>query len=296
MNFKPIFIVGVGRSGTSLLQGMLNSHQEIAFPPETHFIRNYLSKVHSIEFESLKEKILNDENLLKLGISLSDVFRISNSLDDFYKNLLIEYKKESGAKFIGDKDPKNIEYLKLIHSVFPNAIVIHIYRDPRAVIASRMIAKWSKNRPFWQHILAYKSQISYGQKIGKTLFSNYIEVKYEDLLMSPEEELKKICNVINVKFELDMINFFQNSNEIVQGKEREWKENIFKPIMIENINKWKLSLSKRQIEVIELLLSNEMNQFNYKSCSSMNNLNIIKNSFMILWISLANILYLMRLK
>jgi len=40
MNFTPIFIVGVGRSGTSLVQSMLNAHSKIAFPPETHFVRN----------------------------------------------------------------------------------------------------------------------------------------------------------------------------------------------------------------------------------------------------------------
>ena len=55
-NLDPIFIIGVGRSGTSLLQSMLNSHSKIAFTPETHFIRSYMSS--NIDIKRNSEKIL----------------------------------------------------------------------------------------------------------------------------------------------------------------------------------------------------------------------------------------------
>ena len=60
-NFEPIFIVGVGRSGTSLLQAMLNAHSKITFTPETHFIKSYLSK--KFKLSECKNKIFKDKYL-----------------------------------------------------------------------------------------------------------------------------------------------------------------------------------------------------------------------------------------
>ena len=123
--FKPIFIVGVGRSGTSMLQSMLNTHREITFPPETHFIRSYISEKN--ELENVKEELLSDPNLLKLRLPLKKILERNTKLETFYKELLKEYMISQGKKYVGDKDPKNIEYLQLIHNIFPQAIIIHIY-------------------------------------------------------------------------------------------------------------------------------------------------------------------------
>ena len=88
-NFKPIFIIGVGRSGTSLLQSMLNAHKDISFPPETHFIRYYLIKKYN--YDNVKNKLLEDENLKKLNLDLIELVNASNSLRDFYVSLLKSY-------------------------------------------------------------------------------------------------------------------------------------------------------------------------------------------------------------
>ena len=154
--FRPIFIVGVGRSGTSLLQSMLNVHKDISFPPETYFIRYYLIKKYN--YDSVKNKLIEDKNLKKLNLDLVDLVNASNSLKDFYVSLLNSYVNRKNKHFAGDKDPKNVECLRVIKENFPYSLIIHIYRDPRAVIASRIKAKWSMSRPFWQQLLAYKAQ------------------------------------------------------------------------------------------------------------------------------------------
>lgn len=292
--FKPIFIVGVGRSGTSMLQSMLNAHREITFPPETHFIRTYLSK--NSEFNSVKEEILNDSDLLKLDLPLKEIIENNSNLDDFYKDLLQEYMYKQGKKHVGDKDPKNIEYMQLIRKVFPQAIIIHIYRDPRAVIASRMKAKWSKDRPLWQHILAYKTQLNYGCEQGNKLFENYIEIKYEKLLEETEEELKKLCKILDLKYDPNMIEFYKSSGDVVQGEEISWKQNCFNPVMLQNIDKWKNELSEAQIKDIEFVLEDEMKLLGYDQIKDSTVSYKLQKQYYKLFIEAVNTLYKSKLK
>jgi len=142
-----------------------------------------------------------------------------------------------------------------------------MYRDPRAVIASRMKAEWSKDKPLWQHILAYKAQFNYMKK-NATLFSGrYIEVQYETLLSHPRKVLTDVLTLLGLEFEQNMLSFFKHSDEVVKGKEKRWKGNLYKPVMQENINKWKNSLTEGQIQLIESALYPEMqvNGYEYSS-------------------------------
>ena len=287
--FKPIFIVGVGRSGTSMLQSMLNAHREITFPPETHFIRTYLSK--NSEFNSVKEEMLNDPDLLRLDLPLKEIIERNSDLESFYKDLLQQYMINQGKEYVGDKDPKNIEYLKLIHDIFPQATIIHIYRDPRAVIASRMKAQWSKNRPFWQHILAYKTQLSYGREKGNKLFKNYIEIKYENLLEDTQEELKKLCKSLDLEYDANMIEFYKTSGDVVQGEEISWKQNCFNPVMLQNIDKWKNELSEEQIKDIEFVLEDEMKLLGYEQIKDSTVSYKLQKQYYKLFIEVVNTLY-----
>ena len=75
--------------------------------------------------------------------------------------------------------------------------MIHLIRDPRDVYISRTKAKWSSSRPDILQFLAYRSQYALGAKHGPMLFgNNYLEVHYENLLIQPEKELKRICDLL----------------------------------------------------------------------------------------------------
>ncbi|MCF8009191.1 MAG: sulfotransferase [Halanaerobiales bacterium] len=270
--FQPIFIVGVGRSGTSLLQSMLNAHSKIAFPPETHFIRNYIKKKSSFRKEI--KNIINDKYLKNLNLNIEETILSARNFVDFYTNLLKDFAKSCNKDYVGDKDPKNIENIKQINKFFPNAIIVNIYRDPRAVIASRIKAVWSQNKPLWQHLLAYKAQFNYLIN-NKNHFKNYIEIKFEELIINPEKELSKILSLLDLKFENNMLSFYEKSNDVVFGKEYQWKKNLFKPVMIKNIDKWQSELSPQLIKKIEKTLYPEMKKKKY----IFNNKSIISSFF-----------------
>jgi len=259
---SPVFIVGVGRSGTSLLQGMLNAHSNIAFPSETHFIRNYLSKGTTIE--DVRRRLVEDEYLKHLDLDVEKYIEEALDLHELYCSLMQAYARKRGKEIVGDKDPKNIEYLKTIKTNFPYSVIIHIYRDPRAVVASRSKAQWSEHKPLWQHILAYKAQYSYLKRCASLLGDRLIEIRYENLLISPRVELEKFLHKIGLDYEDRMLSYYRNAHELVKGAETAWKENVFKPIQKQNAEKWRNDLSKRTIKRIEKALYPEMRELGYE--------------------------------
>ena len=273
---QPIFIIGVGRSGTTLLQAMLHAHKLIAFTPETHFVRRYLARrrMHRLldrgHTDRFLELVGKDGDLNRMGLDFSPIIaqledRSALSLISFYKTLLEKWRKEKDAAVVGDKDPKNIEYLQYIHDYFPAARIIHIIRDPRAVVLSRMKAEWSRNRGFLSHVAIYNLQLQKGRRDGRDLFGrNYYEIIYEDLVTNPELQCEQLCQWLNIPFDPGMLNFQHSSHEIIKGREINWKRDCFKPVQPANKDKWTNSLSRRQICVIETLNSVWFTQFGYR--------------------------------
>lgn len=273
---QPIFIIGVGRSGTTLLQAMLHAHKLIAFTPETHFIRRYLARRRVRRLldrgytDRFLEAVEEDSDLNRLGLDFAPIItqlknREALSLISFYKTLLEIWREEKGAAVVGDKDPKNIEFLRFIHDYFPAARIIHIVRDPRAVVLSRMKAEWSRHRGFLSHVAIYNLQLQKGIRDGRNLFGrNYYEIIYEDLVTNPEQQCEQLCQWLNIPFDPGMLNFQQSSHEIIKGREINWKGDCFKPVQPANKDKWTSGLNRRQICVIETLNSPWFSQFGYR--------------------------------
>jgi hypothetical protein len=153
---------------------------------------------------------------------------------------------------IGDKSPKNIEYLPLINRIFPAAKVIHLIRDPRDVFLSRTKAKWSAGRSRLAQVLAYRAQFDLARRIGPQLFGeSYLEVHYEEILSNPEAELGRICDLLGVPFDAKMLDREESARTHVFREELEWKQTVLGPLLTENRDKWRNELSLRDVAFIE---------------------------------------------
>jgi len=252
---KKIFIIGVGRSGTTLIQAMLNSHPKVNFIPEIHFIRRYLGNIEILKRVNNKNQVvetfINKDNYLsRIKNFKSNYIEIDNinSLVKIHENILNNYSNE----FVGEKDPKYLEYLRIIKYLYPDSIIIHIVRDPRDVVLSRLKAKWSQNRGIFIHSLTYNFQYKKAKKEGRELFDkNYYEVNYEKLITSPENELKRITEFLKISYDEKMLSFYKKAYEIIKGKEKEWKKECFEPLNKTNKNKWKMNFKINEILLIE---------------------------------------------
>ena len=259
----PFFaIVGVGRSGTTLLMSMLNAHPQIVTPPEFYFVIEHIAKYPAATLEETASRLAKDRRFARLGLTVDEVVagflekRYLFSNIKLYQEILQIYATRYQVKIIGDKAPKYIEYLPLIHRVFPNAKIIHLIRDPRDVYLSRTKADWSASRPDLLQFLAYRAQYDLGCRLGPKLFAgNYLEIHYEDLISSPKKELQKICWLLGIPFTDEMLNFSTVASDIVFPDEISWKKEVLGPLLNNNMNKWRKELTSEKVARIEVACS-----------------------------------------
>jgi hypothetical protein len=268
----PIFILGVQRSGTTLLRLILNSHSYIAIPEEAEFLRPIITKKYiynEIPEKDLKRicNYLRSSPHYALWNYDSSKFlnwlekQSSISLKEFINNLFMSYAESEGKIRWGDKTPSLFRKLKLLHILFPEAKFIHMLRDGRDVFDSWRKMDFSKNNVAvvaleWQYKL-YKIE-----NFLKILHDdNKYTIRYEDLLISPKETLMKICNFIEMEFESQMLNFYMQSKYYVGNHHSRL---IFQPINPGNLFKWKKNLTETELKVFNYLAGRYLRKYGYQ--------------------------------
>lgn len=275
---KLLLVTGIGRSGTTLLQGMLHAHSQIYSPPETKYLKRYVIPEHyspdSSDLPAIKERLRASDTLSRLDIDLETLLNKLNAADgrpylQFYHHLIRHSLEQApGVHFFADKDPLFINYPAELDQILPQAIMIQIIRDPRDVILSRIKSKWGKDQHFLIHLFETRYGFEQAESLGIQYFKNrFTTISYEDLVTDPQIALQQLCNYLNIPFELDMLHFHTKSDSILTKEEEDWKGNVRKPVMKGNINKWKKGLSARQVFQIEMVLEDKLISLDYEVTS-----------------------------
>jgi hypothetical protein len=262
---RPIFIVGVGRSGTSLLHSILASHPDVFFPAETGLLRRFVFAMRiprQLDKNSLRTawKVLsNDSRFFRLGVrSLEEMENILGLEDETIKSeeayIRILQTLARHKTHFGDKDPRLIEYLPLIHSAWPKAFVVHIIRDPRDVLVSKKKASWSRRKPLWHHLLANRVQYRAGHDEGAKLFPNtYIPIYYEELISDADSVVNRLCRSLSIDYQKSMLSFSDEAKRLVAEDEAQWKKETFGRMLEDNYGKWQTELSEFEVTATEFV-------------------------------------------
>ncbi|MBC8401060.1 MAG: sulfotransferase [Candidatus Marinimicrobia bacterium] len=263
-----IFIIGVGRSGTSLVQSMLNAHSQVSFIPEISYIRRFLKRNPIVSKEMAIKLLLADPRLKRLDVPLAEILSDTPgteiNLYQVYLDIVANYRKKQGKPIIGDKDPRCIEFIPRLYRYFPGAYIVHVVRDPRDVIVSKTKAAWSKNRSIHNYIFANLVQMQLANRHAPLFGSNYLIVQYEKLLQNPIEILSQLCQKLELEFEPSMLSFNKSAQELMAEEEYQWKKETLGPLMQDNIDKWLGSLTPLQVGLIEDVLDHIFKTYDYK--------------------------------
>lgn len=209
------FIVGVGRSGTTLLRMMLDAHPDFAIPAETHFLRNTGAGPADARQHFL--------SLLQAGGRRND-FPISDAalrdalgdaplpLADCVRRFYALYAAQQGKPRWGDKTPIYVAVMSDISALLPEAAFIHMIRDGRDVAVSSRSAWFSAGVDVLEHAKTWSGRIRSARRQAQTL-PHYLEVRYEHLLIEPERELTRICDFLGVRYAPEMLDYPQRARE-----------------------------------------------------------------------------------
>lgn len=303
-----IFIVGVGRSGTSLLQSMLASHPLVTFAPETSFLRRQVfsgrfdNEIRRSGIKGGKKLIDDDYRIQRIDLSLHSILKkiIKKSKTRvgarFYNEIMSVYSSKSCSSIIGEKDPRLIEYIPALSSLMPEAHVVHIIRDPRDVLASRKKAEWSAGRSTWQEVMTCRTQLIFGRRYGKKYFGDkYHEIRYENLVASPKDNMKKLCKELGISYDSSMLKYMHSAKGLVASDSVSWHDNLNKPIMRSNFGKWASSLSLYQAALCEFTCSigfiNDGKIDRWQATSKISKVKMISVAFSAIFVFIMDLCY-----
>ena len=261
---KRIFVVGVPRSGTTLIQSVLNAHEDILGFPESHFYRHLFFN-HKI----LKFLVSNrlDKNLSYYSKELTKIFGsnvcckrsiFSQKQNKFFINYLDRIADDLEKLHWSEKTPYHLNFISFIEKNVDNVYFIHVIRDPLDTVASLYEACRSYPK-IWGSRSLEECCLRWNKDIQKSL--NFIEqkrhyfVRYESLNTSNMIIIKDMFNFLGLnfsKFNLDDIS--KKSTNLIYEQEY-WKSKNKQGLMNNNkSNKfYEIFTKKQQNQIKELI-------------------------------------------
>ena len=213
------FVVGVGRSGTTLLRLMLDAHPDVAIPAETHFLPKLLklreedgalrAAVHSVmTTESTWADFgLPSERLAEAFAALSP-FTLADGLRAFYRL----YAAKFGKPRWGEKTPFYGRRMPAIEAVLPEAHFVHVIRDGRDVALSLRPLWFSPGEEIEAQAQNWLTKVTAIRANGKGC-RHYLEVRYEDLVLDTEAVLRRVCDFIALSYEPRMLSYHEGARK-----------------------------------------------------------------------------------
>jgi len=272
MSDKPIFIVGVQRSGTTLLRLILNAHSEIAIPEEARFLTPILKKDCSdkhysgSELRTLIQYLKNNSQFALWNFDSNAFFEDLENKDRVSVKYLIEqmfrsYCDKEGKRVWGDKS-LFFGSIDILHELFPNARFIHVIRDGRDVFDSWRKMDKTKNNPAVMALDWLLKEKSINKSFAQVPEANKLTVRYEDLLEQPESTVKSLSQFLGIEYEPDMLEFYNSSQRYI-GEHH--SKLIFNKIDSQNALKWKTNLDQKETAIFTGIARPLLREYNYET-------------------------------
>jgi LPS sulfotransferase NodH len=249
---KRIFIVGCPRSGTTLLQSMLNAHSQLNSFKESHFFMKnfrrfeipfhtmkkvYLPKRHiqanlnAFFEENDFEKEIKDE----LEAKKSSFSTPKRWTEYFVQSLDMHTLAQSNMGWV-EKTPMHLHHIPFISENIPDAYFIHIIRDGKNTVAS-LYDVANSNSEIWGErtlencVSRWNDDVSISLEWLQGKHKKHIGVRYEELIENPQEVLRGICDFLGVEWDPNMMNYQSSASQVIK-KHEAWKKNNFQALQV----------------------------------------------------------------
>lgn len=280
-----LFVVGCPRSGTTLLQRMLDHHPDLAVANDTHFIPRSLEKasrdlipiVLSGQDPPLSPQLLEAvrayHRFSRLALPADAVERAAqaNTYAEFVSKLYDEYARLRNKRLAGEKTPDYVRRIPLLHSLFPHSRFIHIVRDGRDVALSLLEWAHEKKGPgrfeLWREqpvavcALWWRWQVRAGLRNARELPEGLaMQVGYEELVARPDVVLQKLAAFLDIAESANMLHYHEGKTRSEPGlsAKRAW----LPPTA--GIRNWQTEMAAEDVELFEALAGDLLVELGYE--------------------------------
>jgi Sulfotransferase family len=279
------FVVGMNRSGTTLLRMMLDAHPQLTIPPETHFVPALIKACRQrgatpedalAAMKSAREWGdfgFSDEEML--GRLRATKLTPGAAVRTFYET----YMEQQGKPRWGEKTPTYVQRMPLIQGALPEARFVHVIRDGRDVALS-VLDRTVRDLTAADVARRWQKKIGKARKDAPKL-RNYMELRYEDLILDTEPVLRHVCEFIRLDYDPAMLDYHERSSERLQemaralpgdgraqhlSVERRMATHAMatKPPSVDRVARWRTQMSTSERAAFEAVAGDLLDELGYE--------------------------------
>ena len=281
-------IVGCGRSGTTLLRLMLDSHPALAIPPETGFLERATEFANATPTRDEFVSILThyppqaptwadfgiEADRFRAALDRMEPFDIAEGYRTFYRLYATQHDKPR----YGDKTPMYCRYMLAIAALLPEAHFIHVIRDGRDVALSLRDTWFSPGPDIEARARYWRDWVSIACEEGRHC-PHYLEVRFEDLVTDPQNVLRAICAFIELDFDEAMLGYHQRAPQrlaehrdrydsdgnLVVSHERRLRNQskTTEPPDTSRVHAWRFQMDAEELRRFDLIAGDTLRQLGY---------------------------------
>lgn len=280
---EPVFIIGSGRNGSTILASILNNHPALFFPPEQYILPYAIMKWHLYRhssWEKFSNNIINDFldsnktqfwnfsdlKIKQLRKTIHELRNENRNVANLIEIIFTQYynNKSNELIYFGDQSPLTTQFIPYVINEFKESKFIFLIRDARDVILS--YSKFLNNPASNPKYAAWKwnDSIKSYQWLIKHKKKQVILVKYENLVNEPDKELKRIIKFLGLDHNKSLLDYDPQKKIIEMGSiDLPHHVNLSRPINNSSIGKWKTELNKNSLEKVMPMIRKNLIHFGY---------------------------------
>lgn len=275
------FVVGMARSGTTLLRMMLNSHSELAVTPETNWYLPWQAFDRG-GAESAVDTMVRDREWGSFNLSADEFSRRvmdsdPHSFGDVLRAFYQAFAERNGKNRWGDKTPFYSSSMTEIQKHLPEAHFVHIVRDGRDVALSLVPLGFGPNSV--AEVAEAWSRTLRSARLQVPDLRSYVEVRYERLVRDTPTVLKGLCGFLELEWEESMLDYHRDAvqklsdetvelhlpNQVVSKSERLSIHRLLDcPPQGDRVERWRREMSAGDLQTFERIAGETLEDFGYE--------------------------------
>ena len=269
------FFVGRGRSGTTLLRAMFDSHPQMAIPGESHFVapmalqRSRYETSRGFDAESFTADLLRHPRfhlwaLPEAGVRAEILQDPPRDLADAVRRVFAMYARSRGKARYGDKTPIYVIHMRVLARLLPDARFVHIIRDGRDVALSYQEVEFGPGS-LAESALQWKRWVRTGREAGHRLGpARYREVRYEDVLDDSKGVLRALCGFLELEYDDTMLEYPNRATEVARGSAFPQAHGGLALPPTKGLRDWRRQMPREDVALFEAIAGDLLEELGYE--------------------------------
>jgi sulfotransferase family protein len=275
MSSPPLLVLGVRRSGTTLLRVMLDRHSELAVPDESYFVPQ-LADLHrrGVDPDVFADDLRRLPTIAEWGLPVEEVrarLRPGMPVGEAIAAVFETYADSRDKRRWGDKTPAYMQHLDLLERLFPDSLYVHLIRDGRDAAISFLampegiVTKtWAHPRSAADFACQWRAEVTAARALGARVGpGRYLELRYEELVAAPQEELRRVCDFAGLAYEPEMLDY----PGAVDISDKPHQQSLRRPPTA-GLRDWRTQLSPADVASFEAVAGDLLRELGYEATGS----------------------------